>query len=306
MLFFIATIQLKLKHALYCVNSTSCWSKNRCFARPNLWRLFFRRRRAEWKWYVDRTAVASKWTWLQAQVSDLEYRIRQQNDICKQIRTSKGPVVLGEAHPLDFTSKLSPLETAKVQNMNRKNEMSPCNISTLLINVDRQASKLTQSLGNCFSPVQQSLLNSNKNRTPQSSKSLNGFIDTGQRNGTCLGPTGSNNGTNHSTPHADSPITDVTCQAARCLPVKSYRKRKLLRTAGLHQVSRKAARLSTVRCSCYPPIVPCALCAGRYNNNQTIDADVMSLPDRVALLDPAFHPVLSFSQGKISTRCYWS
>lgn len=48
-----------------------------------------RRRRAEWRWAADRAAIVSRWNWLQAHVSDLEYRIRQQTDIYKQIRANK-------------------------------------------------------------------------------------------------------------------------------------------------------------------------------------------------------------------------
>lgn len=50
---------------------------------------FFRRRRSEWRWAADRAAIVSRWNWLQAHVSDLEYRIRQQTDIYKQIRANK-------------------------------------------------------------------------------------------------------------------------------------------------------------------------------------------------------------------------
>ena len=46
---------------------------------------------------------------------------------------------------------------------------------------------------------------------------------------------------------------DPTCVAARCRPVKSYRRRKLLQMSGLHNVSRKAARPVTLSCSCWPP-----------------------------------------------------
>ncbi|XP_019379164.1 PREDICTED: KAT8 regulatory NSL complex subunit 1 isoform X3 [Gavialis gangeticus] len=51
------------------------------------------RRRSEWRWAADRAAIVSRWNWLQAHVSDLEYRIRQQTDIYKQIRANKGASV---------------------------------------------------------------------------------------------------------------------------------------------------------------------------------------------------------------------
>lgn len=263
-------------------------------------------RRAEWKWASERANVASRWTWLQAQVSDLEYRIRQQSEIYKQIRHTKGPVLLGEQpSPEDLLwrirqnragQKLSPLEQ-KIANLERKNEAlaSPCNISNLMMNVNRQATKLTQSLGTVSPAQSTSVMAGDTKSTPTSqAKHLNGVIGSSHRDGqnVTIGPGGDGDVTSHS-----SPINhDITCQASRCRPVRSYRKRKLLRTAGLHNVSRKAARLSTVKCQCYPPISSCPMCGGRYNNVQRIDVDSFPLQDRVAILDPAFHPVLSFNQ----------
>lgn len=256
--------------------------------------------------------MASRWTWLQAQVSDLEYRIRQQSEIYKQIRHTKGSVLLGEPPvPEDLTKtvkqaksgKLSPLD-AKIANLEKKNEVSPCNISTLLMNVNRQASRLTQSLGNCLSPVQGTALTDEKLKGHNHTKPLNGVINSGQ-----LATNGNDSDITDSPstvgPGGDAsslemyPALDMSCQAARCRPVRSYRKRKLLRTAGLHQISRKAARLSSVKCQCYPPVMSCPMCGGRYNNVQSIDPDVMPLNERVSLVDPAFHPVLSFNQGEL-------
>ncbi|XP_033730589.1 KAT8 regulatory NSL complex subunit 1-like [Pecten maximus] len=284
-------------------------------------------RRAEWKWATDRAAVASRWTWLQAQVSDLEYRIRQQSEIFKQIRHTKGSVILGEApSPEDLSirlkqaraadSKLSPLD-AKIANLQKKNEASPCNISTLLMNVNVQATKLTKSLGNCLSPAQgvsnsNNLGDNNKLRGQQnhSAKPLNGMIGQSHEHGSsetssdapstphtqvAIGPAGDSVASTPENPTSPFP-PDMTCQAARCRPVRSYRKRKLLWTSGLHQRSRKAARLSTVRCECYPPKSSCPMCGGRYNNTQSVNPDNMPIQERVSILDPAFHPVLSFTQ----------
>ncbi|MGH0142673.1 UNVERIFIED_CONTAM: hypothetical protein FKN15_003026 [Acipenser sinensis] len=38
---------------------------------------------------MERASIVSHWNWLQAHISDLEYRIRQQTDIYRQIRTNK-------------------------------------------------------------------------------------------------------------------------------------------------------------------------------------------------------------------------
>ena len=261
---------------------------------------------------MDRAAVASRWTWLQAQVSDLEYRIRQQYDIYRQIRMSKGAVVLGDAQQSeDLMSKsrnqrtgkkLSPLEE-KIATIERKNELSPANISTLLTNVDKQSSSLTRPLGSVYSPV------TGAPSTPKvPGGAPNGVVDPSGLNNCSTTPDSSiasdlETGEHvHKKQRTDgyevtSPAHDASCQSARCRPVRSYRKRKLLRTTGLHQLSRKAARLSTMKCQCYPPVVPCAMCGGRINNVISFEPDVMPLSERVSLLDPSFHPVLSFRQG---------
>lgn len=168
-------------------------------------------------------------------------------------------------------------------------------------NVNRQATKLTQSLGNCLTPIQSNLLVENKLRDGQCNN-LNGVVNsghpssvTGDSSNSLPGPAGDASSLEQS-PSAS--LLDATCQAARCRPMRSYRKRKLLRTSGLHQVSRKAARLSTVKCQCSPPFSSCPMCGGRYNNSQTVDADTMPANERVSLLDPSYHPVLSFNEGK--------
>lgn len=54
-------------------------------------------RRAEGRFALERASIISRWTWLQAHISDLEYRIRQHTDICRQIRANKGSVELGDS-----------------------------------------------------------------------------------------------------------------------------------------------------------------------------------------------------------------
>jgi len=52
--------------------------------------------RAKYRWLARRAQLASQWVWLQAQVSDLEYKIRQHTDLYRSQRASKGSVQLGE------------------------------------------------------------------------------------------------------------------------------------------------------------------------------------------------------------------
>lgn len=57
------------------------------------WHGYYRRRSACWRWSRDRSRVISRWTWLQAQVSDLEFRIRQHGEIHRQLRSSKSALL---------------------------------------------------------------------------------------------------------------------------------------------------------------------------------------------------------------------
>ncbi|XP_061667233.1 KAT8 regulatory NSL complex subunit 1-like isoform X2 [Syngnathoides biaculeatus] len=66
-------------------------------------------KRAESRYTLERAAIISHWNWLQAHISDLEYRIRQQTDIFRQIRASKGSVELGGLGPQE--SKTEPAST---------------------------------------------------------------------------------------------------------------------------------------------------------------------------------------------------
>ncbi|XP_056642788.1 KAT8 regulatory NSL complex subunit 1 [Diorhabda sublineata] len=56
-------------------------------------------KRSLWKYLTDRAMIAARWTWLHAQITDLEYRIRQHTDLHKQIRMNKGGIQLGGSSP---------------------------------------------------------------------------------------------------------------------------------------------------------------------------------------------------------------
>ena len=55
--------------------------------------------------------MASRWMWLFAQVADLEFKIRQQNEMYRNLRLSKGPIVLearADSNPLPPLPALTP------------------------------------------------------------------------------------------------------------------------------------------------------------------------------------------------------
>lgn len=188
-------------------------------------------KRAFWKWAVDRAAVVSRWTWLQAHVSDLEYRIRQTSEIHRQIRRMKDSAT------------------------------SASNVAA----------------------------------RDKGSSQVNGFVS---KNGSDIARDSS--GGCCRTRSSSRPVV----------------KRLLVRTtaaatsSGRQPLSnRRASRPNTVRCSCIrTPSSPsfsssatssllahsCVLCGARGSSVvPTIDTSV-SRNERVALLDPSFHSVLSF------------
>ncbi|XP_042713068.1 KAT8 regulatory NSL complex subunit 1 isoform X5 [Chrysemys picta bellii] len=239
------------------------------------------RRRAEWRWAADRAGIVSRWNWLQAHVSDLEYRIRQQTDIYKQIRANKGLIVLGEAsspdtavddasHPLSAEVKLEP-------------------------GTDRLGASISQPVVNLGTPA---------GNTPESLPSkpcgalrpVNGVINTLQSG---LAEHAQGDGTDveellHKKQRLNmvSAPSDGTCVAARTRPVLSCKKRRLVRPSNIIPLSKKVHRNSTVRCSCdVNPL--CAICGTRSSISPEIQYEAPLL-ERLSQLDSCIHPVLSF------------
>ncbi|XP_015270443.1 PREDICTED: KAT8 regulatory NSL complex subunit 1-like [Gekko japonicus] len=279
---------------------------------------------AERQWAMERAAIICRWTWLQAQVSDLEYRIRQQTDVYKQLRASKGPVVFGDLQHEDVMKQPNRLGSAAVVNSRRNKALSPpsntkvppgdrqCGLppripSYLLQNTEKLNSRLAQSLRNlvCQSPTCTPI-----NGAPEPPKAC---TSPHQVNGisNCFNPYSTKSSTqdgadasrilkkpkqpNSSLPAAPSPL-DNSCVAARIRPVCRYRKRRLVRASTVSHLSRKPQKSLTQKCNCEHPS-SCILCDCK-SSVQTIDPATMSVEERVALLDPGFHPILSFSHGR--------
>lgn len=89
---------------------------------------FCRYQRAAWRWARDRAAVAARWSWLQAQVSDLEYRIRQHTDVYRQLRAAKGAVHFAASNGVPTPSTSSACSPSK-QAENDESESEVCSSS---------------------------------------------------------------------------------------------------------------------------------------------------------------------------------
>lgn len=200
--------------------------------------LLFRQKRALWKYATARAAIAARWTWLQAQISDLEYRIRQHTDLHRQIRSTKGEICLEGPNPPP--------------------------------------------------PASPNAVNGYRGQLPGNTSTNNLKTTTGTVNNSTTDPDVDNNTT--------------TCpdhyQCSRTRPLINFKKRKLLQLSGLHAISKKAARPSTVRCGCVGGL-SCAVCTGRTDPSYPRDpTEALSKTERLALVDPTYHPVISMSEGE--------
>ncbi|XP_051850871.1 KAT8 regulatory NSL complex subunit 1 isoform X3 [Antechinus flavipes] len=241
------------------------------------------RHRSEWRWAADRAAIVSRWNWLQAHVSDLEYRIRQQTDIYKQIRANKGLIVLGEASPAEHT----PVDSSLPFNTEVKAEHG----------TDRLIDSLSQPLEN--------LGTHNTSETVSTKpcgivRPINGVINPLQ---TSLADHTTGDGSDaeellHKKQRLNlvSASTDGPCGAARTRPVLSCKKRRLVRPHSIVPLSKKVHKSSTLRSSC-DVNVSCVLCGGSSSGSSTMPPEIQyeaPLLERLSQLDSCVHPVLAF------------
>ncbi|XP_012581946.1 PREDICTED: KAT8 regulatory NSL complex subunit 1 isoform X2 [Condylura cristata] len=239
------------------------------------------RRRSEWRWAADRAAIVSRWNWLQAHVSDLEYRIRQQTDIYKQIRANKGLIVLGEAPPPEHitTDLFLPLNTeVKTEHGN-----------------DKLVESVSQSLENHGASGHPSELFT---KSCGALRPVNGVVNTLQP---ILADHIPGDGSDaeeqlHKKQRLNlvSSSTDGTCVAARTRPVLNCKKRRLVRPNSIVPLSKKVHRANSMRPGC--DVNPCcALCGS--GSTGTMPPEIhyeAPLLERLSQLDSCVHPVLAF------------
>ncbi|XP_072417990.1 KAT8 regulatory NSL complex subunit 1 isoform X2 [Chiloscyllium punctatum] len=261
--------------------------------------------RSEWRWAIERAAIVSRWNWLQAHVSDLEYRIRQQTDIYRQIRANKGSVVLGDSPASEDLNRLrvssperadSPTQTElKTNGAGVKLEMSVCSHSSLPKIVGKQVIPPIDPLENvtsCSTPTESVPTKACSNLKP-----VNGVVNSVHS----LLPD------NSSTDSSDAeellnkkqrlnmlPVPpDSTCIAARVRPLLTCKKRRLIRPNSVQPLTRKIQRPLAVQCNC-DVTTSCIMCASK-NSESFENCYDMPVSERLALLDPCLHPVLSVS-----------
>ncbi|EOA99664.1 Uncharacterized protein C2orf67, partial [Anas platyrhynchos] len=270
---------------------------------------------SEWKWLADRARIGSRWTWLQAQISELEYKIQQLTDLHRQIRATKGMVILEEfPFPKDILKKQIQLtdqeallnatgnSQAAIERQDslpeHDFEMSPSSPTLLLRNIEKQSAQLSEIISSLIAPLNLSPASSSlsskacrhrqlvngisfrasDNREESSSSSWlldHQHIKRRRRDRTRL---------------RSISVTNVST-SARTRPLHSFQKRKLYRMHGAcywNQQTSPSRDASFPYKTQLPCVVPAStLISSEYRTESRI-------LDYVQELDSSFHPVLSF------------
>lgn len=167
-------------------------------------------KRAESRYTVERAAIISHWNWLQAHISDLEYRIRQQTDIYRQIRASKGSVELGGLAP---STLLTGGMEVKMEAVNAQ---------------DVAAERLDNTSPAHVTSTEQGPWKG------QNGQPVNGVLSR-----VADGADGKL-----------QPAYDSTCVAARTRPLVGCRRRRLIQPNTVTNLNGKAPRSSCTQCNC--------------------------------------------------------
>uniref|UniRef100_A0A8D2APT9 KAT8 regulatory NSL complex subunit 1 n=1 Tax=Sciurus vulgaris TaxID=55149 RepID=A0A8D2APT9_SCIVU len=251
------------------------------------------RRRSEWRWAADRAAIVSRWNWLQAHVSDLEYRIRQQTDIYKQIRANKGLIVLGEAPPPEHTADLLLPLSSEVKTDH---------------GTDKLIESVSQPLENHGAPVGH-ISESLSTKSCGALRPVNGVINTLQPVLADHIPGDSSDVEEqlHKKQRLNlvSSSSDGTCVAARTRPILSCKKRRLVRPSSIVPLSKKVHRNSTIRSGC--DVNPsCALCGSGSVNTMPPEIHYEApLLERLSQLDSCVHPVVLYFLQIVPTSLHF-
>ncbi|XP_029583202.1 KAT8 regulatory NSL complex subunit 1 isoform X1 [Salmo trutta] len=233
-------------------------------------------RRAEGRYAVDRASIVSHWNWLQAHVSDLEYRIRQQTDIYRQLRSNKGSIMLAETSLFDVSPEDGEVKAEPVGCP----VMQECGSDG---GAEGPGSVETSLRKGCASGRQvNGIINSLRPGSPEGSDPEEQLKKQQQNQPS-------------SQPQLLCSPQDDTCVSARTRPLLSCKRRRLVRPSTVTNLNRKGQRLSVPgpRCGC--EVNPqCMTCGGRTLSSSDVQYE-RPLLERLSQFDPCVHPILSLT-----------
>ncbi|OXB77452.1 UNVERIFIED_CONTAM: hypothetical protein H355_005161 [Colinus virginianus] len=245
---------------------------------------------SEWKWLADRARIGSRWTWLQAQISELEYKIQQLTDLHRQIRATKGMVILEEfPFPKDILKKQIQLtdqeallnatgnSQAAIERQDslpeHDFEMSPSSPTLLLRNIEKQSAQLSEIISSLIAPLNLSPASSLSSKTCRHRQLVNGISFRRQK---------------------QSPAAGV-CVCLSCV----RRTVRAVLLSGSTEVCQQELRVDELKASSfrdtscpYRTQLPCTVPASALSSSDYSTESKML--DYVQELDSSFHPVLSF------------
>ncbi|XP_018420953.1 PREDICTED: KAT8 regulatory NSL complex subunit 1-like protein [Nanorana parkeri] len=246
--------------------------------------------KAECYWLSMRANVGSRWTWLQAKISELEYQIQQLQHLQSQLRSQKGTLVFEEPSDSILYKETRSEDTAL--SSSKDLELSPSSPTMLLRNIEKQSAQLTEMVSSLMTSVPIAL-------------SPKPYINSSNRDYEAAGfPRLSRmpvhktafpmfNGFSQKQPkierrriHAKVPSTGGR-SSARTRPLRFYHKRNLYRLG-----SGCTAMLSHNAVYCCNESLQTSIHGSTWTCCDKLQRPVL-VKNNVCEIDPHFHPVLS-------------
>lgn len=231
--------------------------------------------------------IASHWSWLQSQIINVERQIRRYDDLYKGGRLRKGQIKLQAcSSDIVLAKTTSDIDGNGIVKGLKGSIMA---VSSLDVSKSRQLSENSkrdsgkEPDNHVLNGVKRSLIDSpllNDDDVPikryRAMVNANDSID------------------NKFCPSLPSLTNDIFPQCARTRGVYAIRKRRLVR---LSQMKNTKPKPLSRFCGCATPTTPCMICS-KSSRTLPVVRPNQTMPEKVALLDSSFHPVLSFYTGK--------
>lgn len=231
---------------------------------------------------LEEGVIASHWSWLQSQIINVERQIRRYDDLYKAGRLRKGQIKLQACSSDVLLGKAtSDIDGNGIVKGLKGSIMA---VSSLEVSKSRQLTEHSkrdpgkEPDNHVWNGVKRSLIDSpmlNDDDVPI--KRFRAMVNTSDSidNKFCPLPSLTN---------------DIFPQCARTRGVFAVRKRRLVR---LSQMRNNKPKPLSRFCGCVTPTTPCIICS-KSSRTLPVVSPNQTMPEKVALLDSSFHPVLSF------------
>ncbi|NWI87346.1 KAL1L protein, partial [Pitta sordida] len=270
---------------------------------------------SEWEWLADRARIGSRWTWLQSQIAELEYKIQQLTDLHRQIRATKGMVILEEfPFPKDILKKQMQLtdrgallnatgnSQAAIESQDcvpeHDFEMSPSSPTLLLRNIEKQSAQLSEIISSLIAPL--NLSPASSSLSPKSCRHrqlANGISfrasdnrEVSSSSSWLLDHQHIKKRRKERTRLRSVSVTNVST-SARTRPLQSFHKRKLYRMHSACPWNQQPLPSPDASFPCKTQL-PCVMPTSSLASSEF--STEPKILDYVQELDSSFHPVLSF------------